>query len=123
MVAARGRFCHREISSGPRRPRGRARKTFDFPPIDRERGYDVIELLDGLAKEKGSTIPRLALSWLLQQDGITTLIVGAKKLEQLEDNLAAVDVTWTDQELEQVAAASAPPSLYPNWMLEMFRRQ
>jgi len=118
-----GGFVTGKYRRGQDAPEGARRKNFDFPPIDRERGYDLIELLDGLAKEKGSTIPRLALSWLLQQDGVSTLIVGAKKLEQLEDNLAAIDVTWTEKELEQVAAATAPPSLYPHWMLEMFRRK
>ena len=103
-------------------PEGARRKTFDFPPVDRETGYDLIELLDELARDKGSTIPRLALSWLLQQAGITTLIVGAKKMEQLEDNLAAVDVTWSDDELARVAEATAPPSLYPHWMLRNFER-
>lgn len=104
-------------------PEGSRRTSFDFPPLDRERGYDIVDLLDGLAKEKGSTIPRLGLSWLLQQDGISTIIIGAKKMEQLEDNIAAVDVTWAEAELKQVAEATAPPSLYPHWMLKMMDRQ
>ena len=104
-------------------PDGARRTSFDFPPLDRERGYDLIELLERLAKEKNSTIPRLALSWLLQQEGISTLIIGAKKLEQLEDNLAAMDVIWTDDELEHVAAATMPPNLYPHWMLQFMHRE
>lgn len=103
-------------------PDGARRKNFDFPPLDRERGYDLIELLDALAKEKNSTIPRLALSWLLQQNGVSTIIIGAKKMHQLEDNLAAIEVTWTDEELARVAGATAPPSLYPYWMLQRFMR-
>lgn len=118
-----GGFVTGKFRRGQDGPAGARRTNFDFPPIDRERGYDLVELLDGLAKEKGSTIPRLALSWLLQQAGVTTLIVGAKKLAQLEDNLAAVDVQWTAQELEQVAAATAPPKLYPHWMLERQQRR
>ncbi|WP_045117351.1 aldo/keto reductase [Plesiocystis pacifica] len=117
-----GGFVTGKYRRGQDSPEGSRRTTFDFPPVDRERGYDIIELLDALAKEKDSTIPRLALSWLLQQAGVSTLIVGAKKLEQLEDNLAAVDVTWTDEELERLAAASAPPNLYPYWMLANFKR-
>jgi aryl-alcohol dehydrogenase-like predicted oxidoreductase len=118
-----GGFITGKFRRGQEGPDGARRKAFDFPPLaDRERGYDLIELLDVLAKEKGTTIPRLALSWLLQQQGVSTLIIGAKKMEQLEDNLAAVDVTWTDEQLQQVASATVPPSLYPYWMLQFMRR-
>ncbi len=65
---------------------------------------------------------KIALSWLLQQDGISTLIIGAKTMDQLEDNLAAVDVTWTEQELEKIAAATTLPNLYPHWMLQFMKR-
>jgi len=118
-----GGFITGKYRRGQDDPEGSRRKTFDFPPIDRERGYDIIDLLDRLAKEKDSTIPRLALSWLLHQDGVSTLIVGAKKLQQLEDNLAAVDVTWTAEELAMVADTTSPPSLYPHWMLKMMERK
>lgn len=113
-----GGFITGKYRRGQDPPGGARRASFDFPPLDRERGYDLIELLDALAKEKHSSIPQLALSWLLQQGGVSTLIVGAKRLEQLEDNLAAIDVTWTQDELGQVAAATQPPSLYPHWLLQ-----
>jgi aryl-alcohol dehydrogenase-like predicted oxidoreductase len=118
-----GGFITGKFRRGAEAPEGARRSGFDFPPLDRERGYDLIELLDVLAKEKSTTIPRLALSWLLQQPGVSTLIIGAKRLDQLEDNLAAVDVTWTDTELERVAAATEPPSLYPHWMQAFSRRK
>ncbi len=104
-------------------PEGSRRTNFDFPPIDRERGYDVVEQLDALAKQKDSTIPRLALSWVLQQQGVSTVIIGAKKPSQLEDNLLAVDVSWTDEELKSVAKTTPPPNIYPNWMLRNFQRK
>jgi aryl-alcohol dehydrogenase-like predicted oxidoreductase len=104
-------------------PEGARRTNFDFPPIDRERGYDVVEQLDVLAKQKDSSIPRLALSWVLQQQGVSTAIIGAKKMSQLEDNLAAVDVSWTDEELQSLAAITPPPKIYPNWMLQNFHRR
>ena len=82
----------------------------------------VVDLLDGLAKEKDRTIPQLALSWLLQQRGISTVIVGAKKMSQLEDNLAAVEVSWTEEELAQIEAKTILPQLYPHWMAAMSAR-
>ncbi len=118
-----GGFVTGKFRRGQDAPDGARRKNFDFPPLDRERGYDVVELLDGLAKEMDASIPQLALSWLLQQPGISTVIIGAKKPAQLQDNLAAVSVEWNQAALEKVGAASAPPSLYPHWMLARFKRQ
>jgi aryl-alcohol dehydrogenase-like predicted oxidoreductase len=118
-----GGFLTGKYRRGQESPGGARRATFDFPPIDRERAYDLIEVLDGLAKERESTIPRLALSWLLHQDGVSTVIIGAKKVGQLVDNLAAVEVEWSDEELEKVASVVAPPDAYPQWMLRMFMRR
>lgn len=118
-----GGFITGKFRRGRDAPDGTRRKNFDFPPVNRERGFDLVELLDGLAREKGSSIPRLGLSWLLQQEGVSALIIGAKKMEQLEDNLAAVDVTWTEQELAKVADATLPPDLYPHWMQKFTRRK
>lgn len=118
-----GGFVTGKFRRGQAAPDGARRKGFDFPPVDRERGYDLVEVLDELAREMGSTIPRLALSWVLRQRGISTVIIGAKRLDQLEDNLAAVDVTWSPEQLERVAQATHLPSLYPHWMIERQRRQ
>ncbi len=118
-----GGFLTGKYRRGQENPEGARRASFDFPPIDRERAFDLIEVLDGLAKEKGTTIPRLALSWLLHQDGVSTVIIGAKKMGQLEDNLAATDVQWSAAELEKVAPVVAPPNTYPHWMLRNFLRK
>lgn len=118
-----GGFITGKFRRGQDAPDGSRRKNFDFPPVDRESGYDLIEILDGLAQEKNSTIPQLALSWLLQQDGISTIIIGAKKMSQLEDNLKAIDVEWTAEDLQKVATVTAPPSLYPYWMAANFQRK
>lgn len=117
-----GGFITGKYRRDQKSPEGSRRTTFDFPPIDKERGYDVVEKLDALAKAKGSTIPRLALSWVLRQRGITSVIIGAKRKEQLEDNLAAVDVEWTEAELAELAELTAPPRLYPYWMQANFAR-
>ncbi|MCA9685926.1 MAG: aldo/keto reductase [Myxococcales bacterium] len=117
-----GGFITGKFRRGQENPEGSRRTTFDFPPVDKEKGYDLVEKLDALAKAKDSTIPRLALSWVLRQRGITAVIIGAKRPTQLEDNLAAVDVEWSEQELAEIAELTAPPRLYPYWMQANFKR-
>ena len=60
---------------------------------------------------------------LPKQQGVSTVIIGAKKMTQLEDNLAAVDVSWTEEELQSLAEIAPPPNVYPNWMLKSFQRE
>lgn len=100
------------------KPEGSRRSSFDFPPIDKEKAYDVVELLDEIAADKGASIPQLALAWLLQQDGVTTAIIGAKKMSQLEDNLGAVGIEFTDDELARIDEITKPDALYPQWMIQ-----
>lgn len=95
---------------------GSRRATFDFPPVDRERAYKVIDVLDRIAAEKGVSVARIALAWLLAQPHVTSVIVGAKRAEQLDDSIGAIEVTLTPDDLLQLDAASAMPPEYPAWM-------
>lgn len=106
---------YRRDSKGPE---GTRRAAFDFPPVDRERAYNVIDVMDGIAKEQGATVARVALAWLLHQPHVTTVILGARTAEQLEDNLAATGLRLTPKQLEQLDAVSRLPAEYPGWMLE-----
>ncbi len=117
-----GGFITGKYRRGQESPEGSRRTTFDFPPIDKEKGYDVVDKLEALAKAKDSTIPRLALSWVVRQPAITSVIIGAKRMDQLEDNLVAVEVEWTEEELAELAKLTAPPNIYPYWMQAMFAR-
>ncbi len=99
-------------------PAGARRSGFNFPPIDEEHGYDAVEALDALAKEKGATIPQLGLAWLLAQPGVTSVIIGANKMAQLEDNLKAVEVQLSTAEVERLSMTTQPATLYPQWMVE-----
>ena len=94
------------------------RAAFDFPPVDKGRGYDIIDVLRELSAAKDHSIPQLALAWLLHQPAVTSVILGAKRPDQLADNLGAVDVHFTDDELARLDAASKLPAEYPGWMLE-----
>ena len=99
-------------------PGGARRSGFQFPPIDEARGFDAVEALARIAKEKGATVAQIALGWLLAQPGLTSIIVGANKQSQLEDNLKAVDVELTPAEVATLSATTVPAPQYPQWMIE-----
>ncbi|NNC21808.1 aldo/keto reductase [Corallococcus exiguus] len=99
-------------------PEGARRTTFDFPPVDRERAYNAIDVMDEVAKETGTTVARVALAWLLHQPHVTTVILGAKTQAQLEDNLAASELRLGAEQLAKLDAVSKLPPEYPGWMVE-----
>jgi aryl-alcohol dehydrogenase-like predicted oxidoreductase len=90
---------------------------FDFPPVNKDLAFDIIDKLKPLADAKGSTVAALALAWLLHQPVVSSVIIGAKKMEQLDDNLTAVDVQLTPEELQQLDEVSKLAPEYPGWML------
>ncbi|GHE53873.1 aldo/keto reductase [Camelimonas fluminis] len=94
------------------------RVAFDFPPVDRDRGYGVIEAMRPIAAAHGVSVAQIALAWLLHQPAVTSVIIGAKRPEQLGDNLAAIKVRLSGAELETLDAVSRIPAEYPGWMLE-----
>ena len=105
---------------------GSRRITFDFPPVDVERAYDCIDVMRGIAETHGVSVARIALAWLLHQRAVTSVIVGAKRIDQLDDNIAATNVRLSDAELAELEAVSALPPEYPGWMFERqgeYRRQ
>jgi aryl-alcohol dehydrogenase-like predicted oxidoreductase len=99
-------------------PEGARRTNFSFPPIDEARGFDAVEALTLIAKQRNATVPQVALAWVLARPGITSVIIGASKMSQLEDNLKAADLQLTAQELETLSATTEPASQYPQWMIE-----
>ncbi len=96
---------------------GSRRVDFDFPPVDRERGYDVIDAMRPIAEAHGVSVARIALAWLLHQPVVSSVIIGAKRPEQLADNLAAVEVKLDAEQLAALDAVSQLPPEYPGWML------
>jgi len=99
-------------------PTGSRRATFDFPPIDRERTFRVVDVMRPIAQSHSTSVSRVALAWLLHQSAVTSVIIGARTLEQLADNLGAADLKLTPDDLTALNNASALPSEYPGWMLE-----
>ncbi|MGE0450768.1 MAG: aldo/keto reductase [Vicinamibacterales bacterium] len=92
------------------------RASFDFPPVDKTRVYDIIDTLRAVADARGATPARVALAWVLAQPRVTSVIIGARRLDQLEDNLQAIDLTLTAEELQTLDGVSRLTPEYPGWM-------
>jgi aryl-alcohol dehydrogenase-like predicted oxidoreductase len=102
---------------GQEGPEGsRALSDWGEPPVrDREQLYDTVEVLVEIGEAHGVSAAQVALAWLLGRPGIVSLIVGARTDEQLADNLAAADLTLTDDERARLEQVSRPPLIYPHW--------
>lgn len=98
-------------------PKDARRSKVDFPPVNRERLPKVLEALHQVAADRSATMAQVALAWLLHQPVVTSVIVGAKRPEQLAENLAATDIRLSEADLELLDASSALPPEYPGWMI------
>lgn len=109
-----GKFTREQTSTG-----GQSRRdNFDFPVIDKEHAYDIIDVLLQIAKEKNVSAAEIALAWLRLQKGVTSTIIGAKNTEQLKSNLDSVNVTLSAEEMAALNQISEAGKAYPNWMVE-----
>jgi aryl-alcohol dehydrogenase-like predicted oxidoreductase len=99
-------------------PNGARRVTFDFPPVNRDRAWDCVDSMKLIADARGVSVARIALAYVLAKPFVTTVIIGARTNEQLDDNLAAAEIDLTADEMAALDKASALPPEYPGWMLE-----
>jgi len=99
-------------------PNGARRVSFDFPPVNKDRAWDCVDAMKAIADARGVSVARIALAYVLAKPFVTTVIIGAKTVEQLDDNLAAAEIELTAEELAVLDKASALPPEYPGWMLE-----
>jgi aryl-alcohol dehydrogenase-like predicted oxidoreductase len=109
-----GKYTRENQQADGRRGSG----SFDFPPVNKDLAFNILDKLRPMAEAKGSTVAALALAWLLHQKVVSTVIIGAKKMEQLDDNLTAVEVKFTPEELQQLDEVSKLTPEYPGWMVE-----
>ena len=108
-----GKF--RRDAAGPNEAR---RNSFDFPPVDREHALDVVDAIRPIAERNNTSVARVALAWLLHQNCVMSVIVGAKTVDQLNDNITAARLTLSLDDLAALNAASALAPEYPRWMLD-----
>lgn len=94
------------------------RSNLDFPPVDKEKGFDVIDVLRGIAQGKSTSITQLSLAWLLHQPVVSSVIIGVKNITQLDDNLKASEIRFSTKELEQLGAISKLNEEYPGWIFD-----
>jgi aryl-alcohol dehydrogenase-like predicted oxidoreductase len=102
-------------------PGGARRTSFDFPPVNRERAFDCVDAMRPMAEARGVSVARVALAYVLAQPFVTSVIIGAKSAEQLDDNLAATSLKLTPEELVKLDQVSALPPEYPGWMMQRQR--
>lgn len=95
------------------------REAFDFPPVDKDHAFDVIDAMRLIADARGVSVAQIALAWLLHRPVVTSVIVGAKRIDQLTDNIGATTVSLTGEEIATLDTVSALAPEYPGWMLEM----
>jgi aryl-alcohol dehydrogenase-like predicted oxidoreductase len=99
---------------------GSRRREFQFPPVEMERTYNIIDVLKEMAQQKQASVAQLALAWLLHQPRVTSVILGTKRIEQLTDNLGAIDILLCEEELRSLDQVSQLPAEYPGWMLDFW---
>ena len=113
-----GGFLSGKFRRGAEAPEGARRKAFNFPPVDVERAYDIVDVASRIGDAHGVSPARVALAWLLHRPGVTSVIVGAKRVDQLADNLAAADLSLSPEEIGQLEEATGFSPIYPRWMIE-----
>lgn len=109
-----------KFGPGSNNPENARRTSFDFPPVNLDRAWACVEVMREVAQAHGASVARVALAWLLAKPHVMSVIIGAKTVEQLDDNLAAVDLQLTAEDMQRLDEVSELPPEYPGWM---FARQ
>lgn len=115
-----GGFLSGKKARGGKAPEGSRSSASSFPPVEEDRGYNLLDAMRPLAEARGISVAQIAIAWLLHQKAVSTVLIGAKRMDQLEDNLSAANVSLTEEELAALAETSKLPSEYPAWMFEFW---
>ena len=104
-------------AADPNSRRGRRGAANQFPPVDEERAFEIIDVLRKIASRHNASPAQVALAWVLAQPIVSSAIIGAKRVDQLTDNLGAIELNLTAEDLTELDKASTEPPRYPQWML------
>jgi len=116
-----GGFLTGKYRRGRTRPQGARRSNPEnqFLRFDEEQGFDVIDVLDAIADEHDGTVAQAALNWLRAKPGVSSVIIGARNMEQLEDDLDCLRWELTPEEIARLDALAPPPRVYPRWFIDI----
>ena len=107
-----GKYTREQEKTGGRRD------IFDFPPINKDKAYDIADVLAAIATAHNATVAQVALAWVRHQPLVTSTIIGAKSIEKLNDNIRSTEISLTAEDLQKLNDISALPKEYPGWMVE-----
>lgn len=98
------------------------RARFEFPPVEPDRGFATLEIVRAIATELDRTPAQVALAWLLAKPSVTSIVVGASKVDQLTDNLGAADLVLDAGMIQRLDEVSSTAKPYPNWWFDIMNR-
>jgi len=113
-----GGFLSGKYTRNNEKSEGSRRDTFDFPPVNKEKAYDIIDVIAEVGKQYNVSAAQIALAWVRQQPAVTSTIIGAKNADQLHDNIKSTEITLSADDLKKIDEVSALPREYPGWMVE-----
>jgi aryl-alcohol dehydrogenase-like predicted oxidoreductase len=108
-----GKYTHETLNDPDSRYSG-----FDFLPFDKEQGFALVERMRAMAAIHGASVAQVAIAWLLAKPAVTSVLLGASKAHQLADNLGAIQVKLTEDDVKALDAATTPAAVYPNWFIQ-----
>ena len=106
-----GKYTRKTQKAGDSR-----RDDFDFPFIDKEKTYHIVDIITKIGNAHKVSAAQIALAWVRQRPGVTSTIIGAKRMDQLKDNIQSVNIILSPEELKEIDEVSALKAEYPEWM-------
>ncbi len=100
-------------------PEGSRRTDFDFPPVDKAKAFKCVDVMRPIAAKHQASVAQVALAWLLSRAFVSSVIIGAKTVAQLQDNIASTQLKLSEDELKLLEEVSQLPLEYPGWMIAL----
>lgn len=113
-----GGFLSGKYTRNNEKSAGSRRDSFDFPPVNKEKAYDIIDVIAEVGQQYHVSAAQIALAWVRQQAAVTSTIIGAKNVAQLQDNIKSIEITLSADDLKKINEVSELPKEYPGWMVE-----